>query len=136
MRSDAEGVRAANQRFYQAQSRQSLVDMEQVWSHADHVRCVHPGARLVEGWDAIRASWRELFGNAICLTVVPHDPQVTLLGSTAIVVCREEITSITRSGSTQGVRLSTNVFERREGRWQLIHHHASPLGAADAPGSA
>jgi ketosteroid isomerase-like protein len=136
MRSDAEGVRAANQRFYEAVSRQSLVDLEQIWSHAAHVRCVHPGARLLEGWDAIRASWREIFGGAICLTAVPHDPQVALLGSIAIVVCREEITSITRSGSLQGMRLSTNVFERRDGRWQLIHYHASPLQAGEAPGTA
>jgi ketosteroid isomerase-like protein len=135
MRGEAEGVRAANQRFYDALSRQSLVDLEQVWSHAPHVRCVHPGARLIEGWDAIRESWREIFGHAICLTIVPDEPQIAVCGATAIVTCREHITSITRSGSTQGASLSTNIFERRDGRWQLIHRHASPVGAADAPGT-
>ena len=136
MRGETESVRAANQRFYEALSRQSLVDLEQIWSHAPHVRCVHAGERLFAGWEAIRQSWREIFGSSICRTVVPHDPQIALFGSTAIVVCREEITSITPSGSSQGVALSTNVFERRDGRWLLVHHHASPLGGGRAPGTA
>jgi len=130
MQGEAESVRAANQRFYEALSQQNLLDMEQIWSHAGHVRCVHPGAAMLEGWDTIRASWRDIFTRSICLTVTPQDPKVTVLGPTAIVTCREQIHSFTLDGSSSGAALATNVYFKRDGRWQLIHHHASPIGAA------
>ncbi len=132
MQGDTELVRATNQRFYKALSTQNLLDMEQIWSHAPHVRCVHPGAALLEGWDAIRESWRGIFTRSICLTVEPAEPQVTVCGPMAIVTCRERITQFTLDGSSVAAALATNVFEKRGGRWQLIHHHSSPLGA-DGP---
>jgi len=133
MHSEADSVRAANQRFYQALSQQNLLDMEQIWSHAGHVRCVHPGSRLLEGWDMIRASWREIFTASICMTVTPHDAKVTVLGPTAIVTCREQIHSFTLDGSSMGAAQATNVFLKRDGRWQMIHHHASPIASVEAP---
>ena len=128
MHGDAESVSTANRRFYEALSQQNLLGMEQVWSHAPHVRCVHPGAAMLEGWDTIRDSWRAIFTRSICLTVTPQNPKVTVLGPTAIVTCREQINSFTLDGSTVVAAQATNVFEKRDGRWQLIHHHASPIG--------
>lgn len=125
MLGDSELVRDTNRRFYEALSKQNLLDMEQIWSHAPHVRCVHPGAAIIEGWDAIRESWRDMFTRAICLTVEAHEPRVTVLGPTAIVTCRERITRFTLEGSSVAAALATNVFEKRNGRWQLVHHHAS-----------
>jgi uncharacterized protein (TIGR02246 family) len=134
MLGENEVVRAANKRFYDALSKQNLLDMEEIWSHAPHVRCVHPGWAMIEGWDAIRDSWRAIFTGAICLTVVPQEPRVTVLGPTAIVTCREQITSFTLDGSSTSAALATNVFEKRHGRWQLIHHHASPFRNEEARG--
>jgi len=130
MLGDAETVRGVNRRFYEAVSKQNLLVMEEIWAHDPHVRCVHPGWRLLEGWDAIRDSWRTIFTSSICLTVVPEEPRVTVLGPTAIVTCREKISSVTLDGSTVSAAEATNVFERRDGRWHLIHHHASPIADA------
>jgi ketosteroid isomerase-like protein len=130
MLGDAETVRRVNRRFYEAVSKQNLLVMEEVWSHDPNVRCVHPGWRLLEGWDAIRDSWRTIFTSSICLTVVPEEPRVTVLGPTAIVTCRERISSVTLDGSTVSAAEATNVFERRDGRWHLIHHHASSIADA------
>jgi uncharacterized protein (TIGR02246 family) len=135
MLGDAETVRAVNQRFYDALSRQNMLAMEEIWAHRADVRCVHPGRGIVEGWDAVRASWRAIFTHAICLTVVPEEPRVTVLGPTAIVTCRENISSFTLEGSRVVAAQATNVFEKRDGRWHLVHHHASSIEAADTRGT-
>jgi len=129
MQTDAEAVRAANSRFYRALSRQNLLELEEIWSHAAHVRCVHPGSALLRGWDTIRQSWRSMFTNAICLTVDAEDAHVSVHGPTAIVTCREWITSFSRTGASRTATLATNVFEKQHGRWQLIVHHASHIEA-------
>ena len=129
MQADAESVRALNVRFYRALSAQNLLEMEAIWSHATHVRCVHPGASLLRGWDSIRDSWRDVFRGAICMTVEPEDEQVTVHGLMAIVTCNENITQFTLDGSSSVRALATNVYEKRQGRWQLIVHHASPLAS-------
>jgi ketosteroid isomerase-like protein len=127
MNVDADAVRAANARFYQARSGQNLLEMEGIWSHAPHVCCVHPNADVLTGWDRIRDSWREILSGALCLTVEPEGEMVTVVGPAAIVTCRERITAFTLDGSMVAARLATNVFQKRRGRWQLIVHHASPL---------
>ena len=133
MQADTESVRATNKRFYEALSTQNLLGMEQLWSHGPHVRCVHPGWKMIEGWDAIRDSWRIIFKQSLCLTVEPLDAQVAILGPTAIVTCREKITSFTLDGSSVTAAQATNVFEKRNGRWLLVHHHASSIPRSDPP---
>lgn len=132
---ESERVRATNERFYKALSSQNMLDMETLWSHGDHVRCVHLGGPLLEGWDAIRSSWRDIFTEALCMTVQAHDPQITVLGPAAVVTCREKITSITREGSVVIAAQATNVFEKKDGRWHMIHHHASTAPAQNGPTS-
>ncbi len=133
MQGDAESVQAMNQRFYEALSKKNMLAMEEIWSHEPHVRCVQPGWGLIEGWEAIRNSLRDLLTRSICLTVVPEQARVTVVGPTAIVTCRESISSFTLDGSTTGAAQATHVFEKRDGRWQLIHRHVSPLAAEEPP---
>ena len=133
MRGDAESVRALNQRFYEALSKQNMLAMEEIWSHDPNVRCVHPGLGLIEGWDAIRNSLRDLLNRSICMTVIPEEPRVTIVGPAAIVTCRESVSSFTLDGSTTTAAQATHVFEKRDGRWQLIHRHASALPGAEPP---
>src|SRR5437867_7129485 len=111
MQGESERLRATNQRFYDALSNQNLLIMEQVWSHSRYVRCVHPGWNMLEGWDAIRDGWRAIFTEAICLTVEPEDPDITILGPIAIVTCRERITTFTLDGSRVAAAQATNIFQ-------------------------
>jgi ketosteroid isomerase-like protein len=128
MHGEAERVRIQNKRFYEALSSQNILSMEKVWSRSSYVRCVHPGWNMLEGWESIRDSWRTIFTNAICLTVEPETSEVNVHGPIAVVTCRERISSFTLDGSSVTTALATNIFEKREGRWLLIHHHASPMG--------
>lgn len=133
MHGDAERVRQLNQQFYEALSSQNLLTMEKVWSHSDYVRCVHLGRDVLQGWDAIRDSWRNLFTEAICLTVKPSAVQVRVTGPAAIVTCRESISSFTLEGMLTSDAQATNVFEKQDGQWLLVHHHASPVTRSATP---
>ncbi len=53
----------ANARFYQAFETLDLAQMDLVWSHDEHVKCVHPGWPILIGWDAVRSSWEAIFEN-------------------------------------------------------------------------
>src|SRR5262249_7727883 len=46
---------------YRAFESLDIAEMDQVWSHAGHVRCIHPGWGLLVGWDAVRESWDAIF---------------------------------------------------------------------------
>ena len=127
---DVERVRLQNDRFYEAVSHRNLLIMEKLWAHAAYVRCVHPGALLLVGWDSVRESWRGLFERSICLSAHPEDAKVTVIGPTAIVTCRESTSSFTRDGSIVHHSETTNVFEKQTGEWFLIHHHASLISKA------
>src|SRR6266436_3438662 len=61
--SDGAEVEQANARFYQAFETLDLARMELVWSHREHVKCVHPGWPILIGWDAVRSSWASIFEN-------------------------------------------------------------------------
>jgi ketosteroid isomerase-like protein len=102
--SDADDVEEANARLYRAFETLDISEMERVWVHAEHARCVHPGWPLLCGWDAVRTSWRTIFANT-------EEMRFTL----SEVGGRVSVTAI----------LATNVFERGLQGWRLIHHHGS-----------
>ncbi len=51
------------------------------------------------------------------------DEQVDVVGDVAWVTCNENLLD---TGATQAVA-ATNVFERADGSWRLLHHHGSPV---------
>jgi len=46
------------------------------------------------------------------------------------VVTTENITSRTYDGVSRSQVEATNVFERHDDRWRLVHHHGSPVVGA------
>jgi ketosteroid isomerase-like protein len=123
---DESAVRAANDSFYAALSGLDVEAMGRLWLHADWVRCIHPGADLIEGWDAIEVSWAKGFAAASWLRVVPTGVELTLAGDLAIVVCHENITQKQESHVSVSVAVTTNLYRRTPGGWRMVHHHASP----------
>ena len=123
--SDVSAVEQANARFYQAFETLDLARMELVWSHGEHVKCVHPGWPLLVGWDAVRSSWATIFENTAEMRFTLSDVVAVVGGDLAWVSCTENILSDT--GGRVGVTaiLATNLFERDGSDWRLVHHHAS-----------
>jgi ketosteroid isomerase-like protein len=127
-------VTSANAAFYRAFEALDLGAMEQLWAHGDHVKCVHPGWPMLNGWQAVRASWEAIFANTHEMRFTLTDVQVVPAADLAWVTCTENILS--ESEGRVGVTsiLATNVFERGPGGWRMVHHHASHvLGRAASP---
>jgi ketosteroid isomerase-like protein len=55
--------------------------------------------------------------------------RVTEVGDLAWLTCTENILSEVGGQLTATAILATNLFERNEGRWLMIHHHASHVFA-------
>jgi ketosteroid isomerase-like protein len=118
-------VTEANDRFYRAFETLDIQEMERVWVHGEHARCVHPGWPLLSGWDAVRASWETIFGNTAEMRFTLSDVHVTTTEDVAWVTCTENILTEARGRISVTSVLATNIFERRADGWRLVHHHAS-----------
>ena len=106
----------ANDAFYVAFTTRDSNAMDELWARTVPVTCVHPGWNVVEGRDAVMASWRNILAN-------PESPQITcrqatahVHGDVAYVVCFETIET--------NHLVATNVFVREDGAWRMVHHQA------------
>jgi len=127
-------VTSANAAFYRAFEALDLGAMEQLWAHGDHVKCVHPGWPMLNGWQAVRASWEAIFANTHEMRFTLTDVQVVPAADLAWVTCTENILSESEGRIGVTSILATNVFERGPGGWRMVHHHASHvLGRAASP---
>ena len=122
-----EEVTKVNEAFYEAFESLDIATMDRVWAKQEYVTCIHPGWTLRFGWPAVRDSWVLIFNNTFSMDFELTEVQIQVAGDLAWVVCTENITS--RQGDvSQGSRvLATNLYERLEGHWLMIHHHGSPV---------
>ena len=130
LRAEAE---AANAELYAAFEAADLDRMHALWDGADHpddaaaVTCVHPGWDALHGRERVLRSWALIMANTSYIQFFLTDVRVSVVGSTAVVTCTENIlTSVTDSGGDARV-VSTNVFHRRGDAWRLTVHHGSPV---------
>jgi ketosteroid isomerase-like protein len=123
--SDPADVGEANAAFYRAFEALDIDEMDRVWAHDEHVRCVHPGWPLLCGWPAVRASWQTIFESTEEMRFTLSEVTVNVGGDLAWVTCTENILSEVGERVTVTAILATNLFERTGSTWRLIHHHAS-----------
>jgi len=124
----------ANRRFYAAFESLDPAEMDAVWSHGDHVRCIHPGWCLLSGWDAVRQSWHAIFKGTREMRFSISDVDAHVDGDSGWVTCTENILSEARGQVAVTSLVATNVFARRGGEWLMVHHHASHVVSGD-PGT-
>ena len=120
-------VRAANTRFYRAFESLQVEQIDEVWSHDDSVRCIHPGWQCLRGWTAVRKSWEELFRNTRYMEFNITDVDVWVDVSIAAVFCHENIVTFREGKVVRTVMLATNLFGNFDNRWLMILHHGSPV---------
>ena len=113
-----EAVLFANEAFYRAFADGDLAAMDAVWASVAPVACIHPGWNLLDGREAVMASWRAILDN-------PKRPDISSVGgavkvydNTAVVTCYETVGG--------GYLVATNIFIREAGAWKLVHHQAGP----------
>jgi hypothetical protein len=122
-----EKVLEANQNFYTALENLSLDEMEAVWLQEPWVRCVHPGWNLLEGWESVRESWQQIFESTSFMRVVVGIQAIRAEETTAWVCCTEKVSTVGDNRIDSVYLQTTNIFERRNGVWYMVHHHGSPL---------
>lgn len=122
-----QSVEEANKAFYRALDMGNIERMEEVWSHEEAVRCVHPGWDLIVGWPRVRESWARIFEGGQRMKVSPSDAWVQASGDFAWVTCTENITVFNEESFDTAQTVATNLFIRRGGRWLMVHHHSSPV---------
>ena len=123
--SSVDGVLAANLRFYQACGSLDIEEMDKVWEPSDRVLCIHPGWRLLEGWNDVRKSWEGIFHNSTLMHFNISDAQAFVHGDSAWVSCVENITSVHDGRASNFAIQATNVFVRDGEGWLMVHHHGS-----------
>jgi hypothetical protein len=124
------GVRAeldvleVNEAFYRAFAGRDAGAMDGLWAIGHPVACIHPGWDVLDGREAVLASWRRILGSDDAPEIACSLAEARVLGEVAIVTCHEAIGA--------GRLAATNVFVRERGAWRLVLHQASPI----APGLA
>jgi ketosteroid isomerase-like protein len=124
---DRQEVEAVNLAFYRALEAQEIERLEELWAHENWVRCVHPGWDLIAGWTRVRESWVRIFEGGQKMRVQPTDITIRIEGSLAWVTCTENITVFDNASFDTAQAAATNLFVRRDGRWLMVHHHASAI---------
>lgn len=116
----------AEDAFYSAFSRCDLNAMMQVWLAAEHIECIHPGMTRLQGIDAIRFSWEQIFadGQMPQIHIVRH--HCTQAGNLAIHSVSEQIQTEDANTPLTAEVIATNIYELTPEGWRMILHHASP----------
>lgn len=123
-RAEAESaVLLANASFYRAFSEGNASAMSDLWAARAPIACLHPGAPLLVGRDAVLESWRAILREGQAFSLRCSSATVQLLGDVAVVLCYE-------GGDGEPAHLAaTNLFVLEEGTWRMVHHHAGPLSS-------
>jgi ketosteroid isomerase-like protein len=123
---DEKKLHELNMLFYRCLETLDMACMDGLWLHEEWVRCIHPGWDVLEGWEAIRESWEQIFSGTKWIRVAPTAVRIRVLGDVAIVACSENITTTSDGDLGVAVAQATNVFHRTEEGWRMVVHHASP----------
>lgn len=134
MDNDRAAVATSNRAFYRALASRDMRTMDPVWLHADWVGCVHPGWALLVGWKVIRQSWVDIFASGQNLQIMPSQVVIHIEKDLAWVTCLENITVHDEGDWNYSIATATNLFQRVNDEWKLIHHHASATPPAGTRG--
>jgi len=126
---DTNAVMAANQAFYNALSTLDVAAMDEVWAHEPDVFYIGPFHRkIVVGWPAVLAEIQANKANVSEISVKPLDTHIQINGNTAWLFGKEEGAALPKVGiSASGSNFVTNIFEKRDGRWLMVGHHAQRI---------
>jgi ketosteroid isomerase-like protein len=134
---DEDAVRAATEDFYlaldellQGRGNQAMSD---VWLHEEFVTTVHPLGHWARGWKEVWATWQEIEavwgfykGHKQRTDRIGgiHDLRVAVLGDVAYSISVFRSKMYLADNTTIGLNVNcTNVLQRSNGGWKLVHHH-------------
>jgi ketosteroid isomerase-like protein len=113
--------------FYQAIEARDIEGMMSAWAEDEDIVCIHPGGTRLVGYDAVRASWEQIFAGDVRLAFRLDQVVVMETVGLALQSAVEHVT--TADGASTGTAIATNVFMRTPSGWRMVCHHASPAPA-------
>lgn len=120
-----ENVDDVEQAFYNAFEQRDLETMASVWSLNDDVCCVHPMSHELTDRKSILASWDEIFANAPQISIEVEVRKRLRVGDTVVSIVHE-LLSVPEDNQAHPPVIATNIYQQRDGNWNLISHHGSP----------
>ena len=125
---DTNDIQVANEIFYKALSAGSIEGISAACAHDDDVTALHENSkRVAVGWQAVLDTWKAIPFDAFSeLSVEMSDPTININGLMARVVGLEKVRGKMKDGQNFAwTALGTNIYEKRHGKWLIVHHHAS-----------
>jgi ketosteroid isomerase-like protein len=122
-----EEVARASDAFYDAFSNKDMPAMSQVWAEGEDVSAIHPTSPdIFLGHDEVMASWKQTFTDIEGVYIRPYLAVIRASGRMAWVVDDSEFhVSISGTDSLMHLHnvLSTQVFEKENDKWMMMHYH-------------
>jgi ketosteroid isomerase-like protein len=123
----SDDVARASTAFYAAFAKQDLESMSRAWAHDDSVSAIHPSSPApFLGRDEVIRSWKQAFTDIESVFIRHRFAIHHILGSVAWVVDMNEFHALLAEGAAPKhlhTVLSTQIFERRESQWLMVHYH-------------
>jgi ketosteroid isomerase-like protein len=103
--------------------------MDKLWAHESYVAFMGPlSTTLVVGWEGVRKAWEMRFSQFDRVTISVAESHVHTNGKAAWAVGIEKVQLLRKNGETLAFdAFVTNVFEKRDGRWLMVSHQATPI---------
>ena len=126
---DIEGVKAASKAFYAALA---VLDkgeaMAKVWAHTPYITNLGPrGKSISVGWDANSKYWGPANEPFVSRNASLSEPHLHVNGNLAWEMGNEIGESKLKDGTVRKIdNFATNVYEKIDGRWLMVSHHAQP----------
>lgn len=120
-------VYGLNEKFYKALDNGDIGLMGDIWLKDDTVKCIHPGWPLIRGWNDIKESWEKIFESGQLGSVEISDTFADVNEEIAWLNCIEKLNHVIGGQVVITMAQTTNIFEKRDSRWYLVLHHASPM---------
>jgi ketosteroid isomerase-like protein len=126
--SDVEQVNAAS-KVIAAIAARDIRAMDKVWAHESYATFIGPlSTTVVVGWDGVRKAWEMRFGQFDRVTISLAESHVHTNGDVVWAVGVEKVELLRKDGKTVAFdAFVTNVFEKKDGRWLLVSHQATPI---------
>ena len=128
---DAEGVRAAASAFYAALNARDIRAMEALWAPDADIVMIHPSGPYARapavGPEAVRRSFAEAWPRFAEWSVNVNDMRVRVGQGWAAVLATTPV-HVRMQGEDAAhdyTALATILYERRDGRWLIVHQHVS-----------
>ena len=124
--STEEDVRKASKQFYNALTRMTNGNADQIgeiWLHEETATAMHPiGGRDV-GWKAVKKSFEQVAGLASDGNVELKDQLIHVVGDVAYEIGIEIGQAKIAGHQVTFNHRVTNIYQRKNGMWKMIHHH-------------